>query len=378
MSANLIDELKKLENEFKSAIDRTDTAATTRLESAIGDLEAKMKAIETAANRPVIDAKAIENDTEFKDWRNFLITRDVKSMSAGSATDGGVTIPKVIHSGIQAYLLENTAMRQIATVVSTSTPDYNFPVQTSGAGYEWTGETTARNTTDTPKIENVKPPVGELTARALTTQTVLEDSQYPLQPWLVSKLGESFDLATGTAFMTGSGTNQPKGLLTYATSNVADKAGTRPFGTFQHIASGTSAALGDVEKLIDLTMSVKPGFRKNGKFVMTRATLGYYRKAKDAHGAFIWQPSLQAGTPSTLLGYPVYEDESMGEAGTAGALAVAFGDFEAGYVIVDRVAMSTIVDPYSFDPYIAIKARTRVGGAALDTQAIKFLKLSAS
>lgn len=179
--------------------------------------------------------------------------------------------------------------------------------------------------------------------------------------------------------MTGNGTNQPKGLLSYPTAAVKDKAGTRPFGTFEHIASGTSAALGDVEKLMDLTMSIKPAHRAKGAFVMTRATLNLYRQKKYVgSGEFIWQPSLQAGAPSTLLGYPVYEDESMGEAGTAGALAVAFGNFSAGYVIVDRVSMGVTVDPYSFDPYIAIKARTRVGGAALDTTAIKFLKLSAS
>ena len=376
MSANLIAELSKLNNEFKSAIERTDTTATERLNAAIEGVEAKLREFEAGSNR--ISGDTANDEAEVKNFRNFLISRDVKSMSAGSTTDGGVTVPKLIHSQIQAYLHEATALRSLATVVSTSTPDYNFPVQTKGAGAEWTGETTARNTTDTPTIENVKPPVGELTARALITQTLLEDAQFDLQPWLVSKLGEKFDEATGTAFLTGTGSTQPKGLLTYSTSAVTDKAGTRPYGTFQHVASGTSAALGDVDKLIDLTMSVKPGYRKNGAFVMTRATLAFYRKAKDANGAFVWQPSLQAGTPSTLLGYPVYEDEGMGEAGTAGALAVAFGDFKAGYVIVDRVAMSVVVDPYSFDPYVAIKARTRVGGAALDTSAIKFMKLAAS
>ncbi len=376
MSANLITELNKLNTEFKSAIERTDSAATDRLNAAIDGVEAKLREIEAGSNRVSIDTA--HDEAEVKSFRDFLITRDVKSMSAGSSSDGGVTVPKVIHSQIQAFLHESTAMRSLATVVSTSTPDYNFPVQTKGAGAEWTGETTTRNTTETPTVENVKPPVGELTARALITQTLLEDSQFDLQPWLVSCLGEKFDEATGFAFLTGTGTNQPKGLLTYATSAVTDKAGTRPFGTFQHVASGTSAALGDVDKLIDLTMAVKPGYRKNGAFILTRATLAFYRKAKDANGNYIWQPSVQAGQPSTLLGYPVYEDEGMGEAGTAGALAVAFGDFKAGYVIVDRVAMNVVVDPYSFDPYIAIKARTRVGGAALDTAAIKFMKLAAS
>lgn len=376
MSDNLINSLNDLSVELKSAIDRVDTAATDRINLAIEGVEAKLRQMEADGNR--VSTDEVASDAEVKSFRDFLINRDMKSMSAGSATDGGYTIPKVIHSKIQGFLHEQTAMRKLATVISTSTPDYNFPVQTNGAGAEWTGETTARNTTGTPTIENVKPPVGELTARALTTQTLLEDSQYDIQSFLVNALGEKFVESTGYAFMSGTGTNQPKGLLTYATSAVTDKAGTRPFGTFQHIASGTSAALGDVDKLIDLTMAVKPGYRAKGAFVMTRATLAFYRKAKDTTNAYIWQPSLQAGTPSTLLGYPVYEDEGMGEAGTAGALAVAFGDFGAGYVIVDRVAMGVTVDPYSFDPYVAVKARTRVGGAALDSAAIKFMKLAAS
>jgi HK97 family phage major capsid protein len=377
MSDNLINELNTLSAEFKGAIERADNAATERLNNAISGVEEKLRNLAADANRPGSEA---DTAAEFKDFRNFLLTRDVKSMSAGNGTgnDGGVTIPKTIHASILAYLSENTVMRQIASVQSVTTPDYNFPVQTSGAGAEWTGETDVRNTTATPVIQNVKPPVGELTARALITQTLLEDSQFDLQPWLVNSLGEKFDEMTGNAFMTGDGTTKPKGLLSYATSNVTDKAGTRPFGTFQHIASGTSAALGSLEKLMDLTMSIKPALRKNSVFVMTRATLNEYRKVTDANKQYIWQPSLQAGVPSTLLGYPVYEDESLGETGTAGALAVAFGDFQRGYVIVDRVAMGVTVDPYSFDPYIAIKARTRVGGAALDTNAIKFLKLSAS
>ncbi|MDG2532066.1 phage major capsid protein [Sphingomonas sp. HITSZ_GF] len=376
MSANdLTTELNKLTEEFKSAIGRADEAATERLNNAIAEVEGKMRSLQAEANRPTGDAN---DDAEVKSYREYLRTRDIKSMSVGSATDGGVTVPKIIHSQIQAYLRDNSAMRQIASVVSTSTPDYNFPVQTTGSTAEWTGETATRNTTGTPTIVNVKPPVGELVARALITQTLIEDSAYDLQSFLVNDLGESFNAATGTAFVTGDGTNQPKGLLSYPTAAVTDKAGTRPYGTFQHIASGTSAALGDAEKLMDLTMAVKPGYRAKGKFVMTRATLNFYRKLKDNNGQFIWQPSLQAGVPSTLLGYPVYEDENMGEAGTAGALAVAFGDFEAGYVIVDRVSMSTMVDPYSFDPFIAIKARARVGGAAKDTSAIKFLKLAAS
>ncbi|WP_294196522.1 phage major capsid protein [uncultured Sphingomonas sp.] len=377
MSANtLITELNKLSEEFKSAIARSDEAAEKRLNDAIADVEAKLRSDAADANRP--SAGATNDEAEFKSFCEYLRTRDVKSMSAGSATDGGVTVPKQLHGQIQGYLYDQSVMRQLSTVVSTSTPDYNFPVQTGGAGAEWTGETNARNTTDTPKIENVKPPVGELTARALITQTLLEDSYYPLQPWLVSNLGEKFIEATGSAFVNGTGTNQPKGLLSYATSAVTDKVGTRPFGTFQHVASGTSAALGDVEKLMDLTMAVKAGFRAGSAFVMTKASLNFYRKQKDTTGQYIWQPSIQAGVPSTLLGYPVYEDENFAEAGTAGGLAVAFGNFKAGYVIVDRVSMTVKVDDITFDPYYAIKARTRVGGAALDTNAIKFLKLSAS
>lgn len=376
MSADLINQLNHLSSEFKGAIERADEAATARLNTAIADVEAKLQAIEANGNR--ISGDAGNDEAEVKNFRDYLRTREMKSMSAGSNTDGGYTVPKVIYNQILGYLHEATAMRSLATVISTSTPDFSYPVQTGGAGAEWTGETTPRNTTATPTIENVKPPLGELTARALITQTLMEDSQFDLQPWLVNSLGERFVDAAGTSFLTGNGTNQPKGLLTYATSAVTDKAGSRPFGTFQHIASGASAALGDLDKLMDLTMAIKPGYRKNGAFVMTRATLNEYRKVTDANKQFIWQPSLQAGVPSTLLGYPVYEDESMGEVGTAGALAVAFGDFKRGYVIVDRVGMGVTVDPYSFDPYIAIKARARVGGAAADTNAIKFLKLSAS
>ncbi|SOB86762.1 phage major capsid protein, HK97 family [Sphingomonas guangdongensis] len=378
MSDNLIDKLNTLANEFKSALERNDEAATERLNTAISTLEAKMRADEADANRVTTNGSAAD-EAEVKGFRDFLITREVKAMSAtvNPTTDGGVTIPKVIAADIRKYVTDRSVMRKLAQVLTVTTPDFHIPVQTGGAGAEWVGETT-RNTTGTPTIEKVVPPIGEISARALITQQLLEDSQFDLQPFLVASLGDKFDEATGTAFVLGDGTNKPKGLFTYATAATTDKAGTRPFGTFQHVASGVSGGLGDLDKLIDLVHSLKAGHRANASFVMSKATLGDYRKLKDSNGQYIWQPSTQAGLPSTLLGYPVFEDENVAEKGTANGLAAAFGDFRAAYTIVDRVSMTTLVNPYSFDPFIAISARARVGGCATDTTALKFLKLSVS
>jgi HK97 family phage major capsid protein len=130
------------------------------------------------------------------------------------------------------------------------------------------------------------------------------------------------------------------------------------------------------DKLIDLTFAVKAGYRGNGHFVMSRATQAVIRKFKDADGNYLWQPAAKAGEPSTLLGYPIAESEDMPGL-VADASAVAFGDFRRGYLVVDRVGIRVLRDPYSAKPYVLFYTTKRVGGGVQDFDAIKLLKLSA-
>ena len=125
--------------------------------------------------------------------------------------------------------------------------------------------------------------------------------------------------------------------------------------------------------MVDLVYAVKAGYRQNGTFVMNRRTQAEVRKLKDDNGNYLWQPGLAAGEPATLLGYPVMSDDNMPDMG-ADSLSVAFGDFRRGYLIVDRLGVRVLRDPYSAKPYVLTK---RVGGGVADFDAIKLLKFAA-
>jgi hypothetical protein len=143
-------------------------------------------------------------------------------------------------------------------------------------------------------------------------------------------------------------------------------------GTLQTIGTGVSggfAASDPEDGLIDLVQSLRSPYRQGAVFVMNSATAADIRKFRTSTGAFIFQPSLAAGQPATLLGYPLIEAEDMPDI-AAGSLSIAFGNFKAGYVIAERKATTILRDPYTHKPYVHFYATQTldmiVGGAVED------------
>jgi HK97 family phage major capsid protein len=370
-------EFKRLEHEFKSAIDRRDDAATERLNNAIADLEGKMRDMEKAANRPSVEGHSAE-DAEAKSAFTAYMRKgdkiEAKAMSTLVPTEGGYTVPKQLAQAILLAKQDVPALRSIANVISVSTPDFRIPFSPTGAAAAWTGEKDVRNETAAPTIVEIVPKFGELTAKPFVTQTLLEDSAYDIESFIISSVATEFARSEGAAFVNGDGVNKPSGLLNVTSALTGDA--TRAFGTVQHVTSGAAADITSPEKLVALTMSLKAGYRANGKWLTNRDALLRARVLKDSTGQFIWRAGLEAGQASTLLGYEVVEDENM-PAVAAGSLSMAFGDFKAAYTIADRVGVSMIRDIYSHDPYVAFKTRMRVGGVVVDTNAYKLLKTGA-
>ena len=110
--------------------------------------------------------------------------------------------------------------------------------------------------------------------------------------------------------------------------------------------------------------------------MMNRKTLAKVRKLKDTTGNYLWQPSLQAGQPSTLLGYPCYEVAEMPDV-AANALAIAFGDMKRAYMILDRKGVSVLRDPFSAKPFIQFYTTKRMGGGVTNPEAVRLLKIAA-
>ena len=129
--------------------------------------------------------------------------------------------------------------------------------------------------------------------------------------------------------------------------------------------------------LVDLIYAVKAGYRQNAVFVMNRKTQSAIRKFKDSTGNYLWQPPAQAGGRGSLMTFSVVEAEDMPDI-AANSLSIVFGDFNRGYLVVDRAGVTVLRDPYSAKPYVLFYTTKRVGGGVQDFDAIKLLKFSAS
>ena len=251
-------------------------------------------------------------------------------------------------------------------------------MSTGGTPSGWVAEVAGRPETDTPNLEEVAPPMGELYANPAASQTMLDDAVFDVESWLANEIATEFAKAEGAAFVNGNGVNRPKGFLAYPTSTQVD--GVRPFGTIEYLPSGAAGAFpaaSPQDRLIDLIQLLRPPYRQGAVFVMNSATLARIRKFKTSDGAFLWAPGLAAGQPNVLLGYPVIEAEDMPDVG-ADSLSIAFGNFKAAYLIAERAETSIIRDPYSNKPFVHFYATKRVGGAVMNSEAIKLMKFAAS
>ena len=302
---------------------------------------------------------------------------EMKAFTGASDAAGGYAVPDSIDAQIDAALKSISPIRAIANVVRVGSNGYRKLVTSGGTPSGWAAETGARAETDTPVFNEVAPPMGELFANPAASQTMLDDAAFDVESWLASEIAMEFAQAEGAAFVSGNGTNKPKGFLSATTASTAD--GVRAFGSLQYVPTGSAGAFAanPEEKLIDLVQTLRAPYRQGAVWVMNSAVLARIRKFKTSDGAFLWAPSLAAGQPATLLGYPVVEAEDMPDI-AANSLSVAFGNFKAGYLIAERGETQVLRDPYSNKPYVHFYATKRVGGMVSNSEAIKLLKFSAS
>ncbi len=291
------------------------------------------------------------------------------AMSVGDNSSGGYLAPVEWDRQIAEAQRATSPMRRLATVVTTSVGAYSTLWNTNTWGSGWVGETAARPLTTSAALAPIVFATGEVYAMPAATQRLLDDSAINVERWLIQSVEREFNRQEGVAFLSGDGVNKPAGLLTFAAGGV--NAASHPGGA---ISVSTSAIT--VDALIDLLYGLGSEYRQNGTWLMSSLTAASLSKMKDADGNLIWRESLIAGQPATLLGRPVEIDEGM-PAPTAGALAIAFGDFRAGYVVNDRIGLRVLRDPFTNKPYVNFYCTKRVGGGVLDPNAIRVLKLPA-
>lgn len=394
----MFEEFKASNDERLAAVGRrADVLLDEKVDRINGALDAQMKRIDDLAlksARPLldggrldggrvrfIDASAREHKSAFDAYvrqgeSSGLRLMETKALSVGSNADGGYLVPAQLEQEIGSRLAAISPIRAISSVREISGNVYKKPFMTAGPATGWVGETDARTQTTSPTLDALSFPAMELYAMPAATATLLDDSAVNIDEWIASEVELTFAVQEGAAFVNGDGSNKPKGFLNY----TAVANGSWTWGNLGYVASGAAGAFpssNPSDVLVDTIYALKAGYRQNGAFVMNRKTQAAIRKFKDSGGAYLWQPPAQVGGRASLMTFPLVEAEDMPDIG-ANSLSIAFGDFRRGYLIVDRLGVRVLRDPYSAKPYVLFYTTKRVGGGVQDFDAIKLVKFAAS
>jgi HK97 family phage major capsid protein len=308
-----------------------------------------------------------------------LADLEVKAkLTTQSDPDGSYLVPEETEAGIDRVLGTVSTIRSLSRVINISTDTYKKLVNMGGATSGWVGEEDARTGTATPTLREIAINTGELYAMPASTQKSLDDSRIDVAAWLADEVSIEFAEKEGAAFASGDGINKPRGILSYDmvanTSYAWGKIGFVVSGKADGFLAPTASA-NPADALIDLYYALKSGYRNGAAWLMSDAVMATVRKFKDAQGAYIWNPPSGTAEVGTILGKPVHTDDNM-PAVASNAFPVAFGNFQRAYLIVDRVGIRVLRDPYSSKPNVLFYTTKRVGGGMVNFEAMKTLKIS--
>ena len=347
--------------------------AITQQQKHAEGFEAKLNDIETMLKRPANAMEAKEVDLSLKAWDSFMrkgqdnmAPEEVKALTVGTAATAGNLAPAEYVNELIKVISEISPVRSVARVRQTSNKEIEVPSKTATFAAAWTAEGGSRTETTgyTTSLNTI--PTHELYALVDISGALLEDSVFDLEAEMNTEFAEQFAKAEGAAFLTGNGTNKPTGILDGTT-----------------VASTTAAAAAAIatDDLMDLVHGLQSEYARNAAFMLNRTTLGEIRKLKDTAGQYIFQTGFsgQSGLPNTILGHAYVEAVDMADI-AASAKPVVFGDYRRGYMIVDRVALSVLRDPYSQASTGNVRyiARRRVGGEVVLAEAMRALTMAAS
>lgn len=296
-----------------------------------------------------------------------VITANGEQRAAGTGTTaGGYFVPQGFRQTIIQKLKAYGQVRDAATIISTDTGN-TLPWPTNDDTGN-VGAILAENTAVTE--QDVVLGQAQLGAYMYTSKLIrvslqlLQDSAFDFETFLAGRFAERLGRATNAHFTTGTGTAQPQGIVTGATTGVTGAVGTTTTVTFN--------------SLVSLIHSVDPAYRTaNSKFMMNDASLAAIRIIRDDSGGAgigrpLWEPSIQPGVPDSLLGYPVVVNNDMATM-AANARSILFGDFAAGYVIRDVLGIQSLrlEERYADFLQVGFLAFLRTDGLVQDSSALK-------
>ena len=386
----LLEKQAKLEGgqaELKEKQDKIDAALNEALEmkKALEETQAAVKRIANSYEAEA-ESKDVESfNSAFKKWAKRGMPQDIrgldlsekeaKALQSNIDPQGGYTVNPFM-GAIEKRLFDTSPVRSLARSVTIGTDEYVGFLDDDEFGAGWVGEIETRSDTSTADLAQKRIPVREMYARFTVSERLLEDSEWNIEQWAQMNVGDKFGRLEATAFVTGSGANQPEGLTTATAKTSNGDVYTRDQIGTKQVASTTAIT---TDELIDFRGLLKHGYRANSYFGYNRDTETYVRKLQDGQSNYIWQPSFQAGEADTLLGQKTVVFEDMADR-AANAISIVLGDFRSSYLIVDRVGMSILRDPFTSasSGKIYFHMRKRVGAGIVNYDSLKYLKQAAS
>ncbi|HVI28112.1 phage major capsid protein [Hansschlegelia sp.] len=356
VSADVTKALETLQGDVLARIEAAEKKAADRLE-----------ALEKKAARPAPANGASDGETVEKALTSYIRSGDDTELKAlsitGAGATGGVLAPPQFGTSILEKVREVSPIRALAPAITISSNVIKLPRLVNKVAPANVTETGTRATAE-PSFEQIEISVFEDAVDVPVTKWQLEDSNLNLAAWLQGHIIAGFAEKEGRDFVVGDGVTQAEGVMTSTEVQTLTTAET----TLK------------VDDFIDAFYGLKTAHARKAVWLMARPTMAIVRKLRDGEGNLIWQDgNLAGGQPSTILGAPVYEAVDMPSA-ASGATPVLFGDFAAGYQIVDHVSLELEQDRLTEwkKGLVHQLARRRFGGRVVNGEAFVKLKLKAS
>ena len=286
----------------------------------------------------------------------------VNALQVGTETEGGYLVPDEFEHTLVEALQEENFFRRIATVIHSNSGDRKIPVVASKGSAAWIDEEGTYGESD-DAFGQISLGAYKLGTLIKVSEELLNDSAFPLEPYITREFARRIGTKEEEAFFTGDGSGKPTGIL--AATGGAD------------IGVTTTGASITADDVIDLYYSLRIPYRKKAKWIMNDATVNALRKLKDTTGQYLWEPSLVAGTPNKILGCEVITSPFMPGI-AAGEKSIAFGDFSY-YWIADRTGRTfkRLNELYAATGQVGFIGNQRVDGKLILPEAIKVLQMKA-
>lgn len=359
-----------------------DNATYERMEKDVVDLGKeidrlnKQAAIDNELNQPttnaIVGAPTLGKESGAKDqydqlfWnmmRGNVSANVMNALKEGSDSDGGYLVPDEFENQLIQKLHQENVLRSISHVIQTSSGDHKIPVVASEGTASWLDEEAAY-TESNSSFGQVTLGAHKLGTLIKVSDELLNDSAFDLTNYISTEFARRLGDSEEEAFLTGNGTGRPTGILN-------DSNGAK---------DGVTAAAADAitfDELIDLFYSLKEPYRKNAVFLMNDSTVKAVRKLKDQNGQYIWQPSVQLGTPDMILNRPVFTSQYMPTLSAGNKIAL-FGDFSY-YWIADRQGRTfkRLNELYAVNGQVGFLGSQRVDAKTILPEALTTLKMGA-